>query len=329
MRKIVLYNTAVLSLNQGDHIIMESVKRHLAPVLQGNFVVEAPTHSPLFFPDQNNTPSFRQLKDFDLRFVGGTNLLAANRLHRQNTWNFRMCDAKCSANTVLVGVGSGPDAQKNINAYTQKFYDQVLSHRFAHSARDEATAELLRKMGFDAINTGCSTMWDLTKAHCAEIPTKRSDTVLFTVTDYAPDHEKDAQMLRILKKNYANVYAWIQGCDDKAYLDELDPGGDVQLVPPSLERLNHFLDETDCDYVGTRLHAGIKSMQKKKRSIIISIDNRARDMASTYQLNTLERDDISQLDSLINSSFATDVRIDEAAISGFMRQFDYLRKEYE
>ena len=67
------------------------------------------------------------------------------------------------------------------------------------------------------------------------------------------------------------------------------------LFLQKLDAYNQFLDEIDCNFVCTRLHAGIKAMQKMKRSIIISVDNRARDMAANYGLHVLERNQIENL----------------------------------
>ena len=58
-----------------------------------------------------------------------------------------------------------------------------------------------------------------------------------------------------------------------------------------------------------------------KRSIIISVDNRARDMAANYGLHVLERNQIENLGTKINQEFATDIRIDEVRIQEFLSQF--------
>lgn len=37
------------------------------------------------------------------------------------------------------------------------------------------------------------------------------------------------------------------------------------------------------DFVGTRLHGGIRAMQHKQRAIIIEIDNRAKEISSRFE----------------------------------------------
>ena len=81
-----------------------------------------------------------------------------------------------------------------------------------------------------------------------------------------------------------------------------------------------MLNEGNIDFVGTRLHAGIFAMQHKVRSVILAVDNRAADMAETYNLNVLRRDD-PRLESVLCGDIVTDVNIDEEAIAEFKQQF--------
>ena len=326
MKNIALLNTAVFSFNMGDYIIMESARKGLASILDGSFIVEIPTHSPMFhvreFGIRKNNSFFEKLQSFDYKFVCGTNLLAHNMKYKKTTWNINTRDTQYFGDTILLGVGTDP-SDEPVNAYTRKLYQQVLSSKYKHSVRDERTKQMLESLGYQAINTGCSTMWGLTKEHCKQIPTKKKDCVVFTLTDYAPAEKEDYKMIQILRENYETLYFWIQGFGDLEYLKKICKGDieSIQLISPTLDAYNQFLDETDCDFVGTRLHAGIKAMQKMKRSIIISVDNRARDMAANYGLHVLERNQIENLGTKINQEFATDIRIDEVRIQEFLSQF--------
>ena len=76
------------------------------------------------------------------------------------------------------------------------------------------------------------------------------------------------------------------------------------------------------DYIGTRLHAGIYAMQNFCRSIILIVDNRARDIKSTYNIVAIERDDIKDnLVKMINGKIDTRINIDEKAIQEWKSQF--------
>ena len=41
-----------------------------------------------------------------------------------------------------------------------------------------------------------------------------------------------------------------------------------------------LIQDTECDYIGTRLHGGIRALQHGRRSLILSVDNRAVVLAS-------------------------------------------------
>ena len=78
----------------------------------------------------------------------------------------------------------------------------------------------------------------------------------------------------------------------------------------------------DVDYIGTRLHAGIFALQKKKRSIILSVDERARDIDSTFNLKCINRDRIEErLEDRINTTFETNLNIDFSKIEIWEDQF--------
>ena len=70
--------------------------------------------------------------------------------------------------------------------YTLDFLLKILlSKTYLHSVRDEYTKDMLERIGIkNVINTGCPTMWSLTEEHCKQIPIKKSNSVVFTITDY-------------------------------------------------------------------------------------------------------------------------------------------------
>ncbi|MEI3046520.1 MAG: polysaccharide pyruvyl transferase family protein [Romboutsia timonensis] len=68
-------------------------------------------------------------------------------------------------------------------------YSKILSKNYIHSVRDERTKRFVEELGYKAINTGCPTMWKFNDEFCKEVPTKKSDKVIFTLTDYSHDRE--------------------------------------------------------------------------------------------------------------------------------------------
>ena len=49
---------------------------------------------------------------------------------------------------------------------------------------------------------------------------------------------------------------------------------------------------TEFDYVGTRLHAGILALNYRKRTLIIAVDNRAAEMKTDINLPVIARGDL-------------------------------------
>lgn len=305
---------------------MESVRKQLKDILEGNFVIEVPTHSPVFhvremikIPGKNNI-LVERLKNMDYKFICGTNLLSRNMFTRTKTWNITLPESKYLNNCIFVGVGAGKMGK--INKYTENLLKNVLSDKYIHSVRDEEAKKMLESIGLKAINTGCPTLWDLDEKHCSQIKTKKSNNVIFTLTDYKRDIEKDQQLINILNKNYEEIYFWIQGYNDYNYLKEFKNIDKIKIVGPSVKEYNEFLLKNECDFVGTRLHAGIKAMQNFKRAIIIIVDNRARSMKRDYNLNCIERENIeTQLEEYISKEIKTDIKLNKENIVKWKKQF--------
>lgn len=325
MKTIGLLNTSIRTFNQGDYIIVESVKREMRELLDSAFVVELPTHAPVarrsefgFRPYRN--ADFINLSKIEFSLLCGTNLIAKSVSRKWNQWNIQRGDTRIVNNVIAVGVGSAPGFS-GLDASAKKVYSRTFSLEYIHSTRDERTARLLRQCGLKAVNTGCATMWSLTEEHCSRIPTEKSDIVVTTITDYKKSANADAALLRLLKATYREVYLWIQGIGDMDYALSLGVEKDIRFIPPNLTAYDAFLTEHECDYVGTRLHAGIKAMQKGRRAIVIGVDNRSADIAATYDINYVARGEIEAIEAKIKSRFKTNVGIDERAIETFKDQF--------
>ena len=88
-----------------------------------------------------------------------------------------------------------------------------------------------------------------------------------------------------------------------------------------MDAFSEVLSRPDIEYVGTRLHAGMFAMQHKKRTIILAIDNRVRDMKKVYDLHVIERKEIEKLDDMIESTLPTDIRLKQENIDLWLSQF--------
>ncbi|WKG28839.1 polysaccharide pyruvyl transferase family protein [Priestia aryabhattai] len=320
MDNVLLLDTSVGSLNKGDDIIMACVRYHLSEIVEDDYLLTLPTHvSPFsWYQVARNSNRVKIYSEAKHKFVGGTNLLTMDMLTHFPQWNINIFNCGPLKGSILLGVGAGKG--NKITKYTKMLYKKVLSHEYIHSARDERTKTLLEEMGFKALNTGCATLWSLTPEFCKGIPTEKSDSAVFTLSHHSKDYIKDQLLIDVLNRNYKDVYFWVQDKKDLNYLKTLDNIKNIKIVPPTLESFQEILN-TNIDYIGTRLHGGIFAMRNKIRSIIIGIDERARGMGETYNLNQIDRNNLDNLEKMINSSIVTDVNVNFDIVNMWRDQF--------
>jgi polysaccharide pyruvyl transferase WcaK-like protein len=213
--------------------------------------------------------------------------------------------------------------QNKPNSYTESLYKAVLSNKYMHSVRDSYTKKMLASIGINnVINTTCPTLWQLSKEHCATIPTSKAKSVITTLTFYKRNVELDFKLLDILLRNYENVHLWIQGIEDLDYLKEILPDYErVKLVAPTMEAYNNLLDQDDVEYLGTRLHAGVRAIQKGKRALIVAVDNRAIEISKDTNLNVIDRNDVELVNDFINNEYVTDINLPIDNINAWKAQF--------
>ena len=317
---IINFNTSYGTRNLGDFIIVESVKKEMDFLFRNNFIYELPTHTPTITTLQNIDSAVKyECNKAELKFIDGTNIIKKSLFNLHPDWNISLLNKNPYKGAILVGAGMDGNFSR-VDCYTRFIYAKILSKKYVHSTRDEKTKRFLESIGLQAMNTGCPTMWSLTDEHCKKIPKNKAKNVVFTLTDYRKDYEKDLELIKILKKNYAKLYFFAQGSDDENYLNEILDSNDIEVLH-SLEAYREVLSRGNVDHVGTRLHAGIFALQNRVRSVIIIVDNRARDMKETYNIPSIERNKINSLNKLINSSIETRINIDTKCINKWKSQF--------
>lgn len=314
------FDTSVVSRNLGDQIIRQSIIDVLDQTVPSLRILISYTHEP------PGWKTARLAQRSELNIIGGTNCLTGQRL-RYSMWKIGTPSLLLGVRYILLGVGwyrhnNEPDL------ISSAIYRRALSRQYIHSCRDEYTTKVVRSMGLQAINTGCPTMWGLTADHCKLIPPTKSKTVVFTLTDYNKDKYSDIKMIQCLKNNYEQIFFWPQGLRDQDYLDSLiqTDRNSIAVLRPSLNAFDSFLESHQCDYVGTRLHAGIKALQHSRRSLIISIDNRAEELSRDTGIPILPRKTIGKLNHVLNESFAIEVKLPWSSINDWKNQFKHLQK---
>jgi len=257
----------------------------------------------------------------DYIFFGGANILTSRMLEYKQM-GFRLIDLIKMRRLILFGVGWW-QYQKHPDFYTSFFLRNLLDKKILHCVRDSYTHSMLSNIGIvNVLNTSCPTTWGLNKEHCISISNLKSENVIFTVTDYNQDFALDQSVLKILLANYKKVFIWIQGAGDLKYLEsfQLDLTR-VHIIPPRLRDYDFILKNEDCDYIGTRLHAGIRALQNKKRTMILAVDNRAVEISKDILLNVVLRKDLKSIEAFIEIPYKTDLNIPIDSIQKWKNQF--------
>lgn len=320
--KIIEFRPVISSNNIGDYIIQESISNLMNEMFGIHWTTPMPTRSKL------SKSNYWTIWESDLKFVCGTNLLSSD-MWNNIQWNLKLNDMHRLRDVILLGCG-WREYKTKPSFYTKKLFRHILSSKYLHSVRDSYTEHKLKEMGINnVVNTSCPTMWGLTTDMCKMIPKKKAASVITTLTDYSKDEALDKWLLHSLLNNYDNVIVWLQGGHDWELLKEYGVKDNVQIIPPSLEKYDEALNY-DVDYVGTRLHGGIRALNKGRRSLIIAVDNRAAAIAKDTNLPIVERGKIKEsLEELINSEFSTDIKLPEDNIKLWKNQFEKFKKEDE
>jgi polysaccharide pyruvyl transferase WcaK-like protein len=310
---IVIFDTAIGSGNLGDQIIMEAVNTEISNLFPDAFIYQVPTHSEI------GRYGRKLARQADLVFAGGTNLLFSHWSHSRQ-WKLDFADlAAIGRKLILMGTG-WTDYQSPPDWRARYAYRRLLSPHAMHSLRDSYSVAHLKTCGFRHVaNTGCPTLWKLGSPGAPS--NGKAATVIATLTDYRQAPEHDRTLLALLKTNYKRVLVWLQGSGDLDYLRQLDIPG-WEPINPSLKAYDAALSEgSPVDYVGTRLHAGIRAMQKGRRALILSVDNRAREMGRDFDLPVVERGDMAAIEHYLSAWPEPAVKLPVGTIAAWRGQF--------
>ena len=331
MSHIVLFdpalqdNNGVLSSNLGDCIISESTNLYLREIFGTDIeIYRYSTHTPL------SLKLLKNLKHSDYCFVGGSNLLSS-KISNYNQWKLFSNPSFFNyfypnlSKLILFGVGWW-QYQENPNFLTSRFYGKIFNGDFVHSVRDNYTLNKLKKIGIsNIINTSCPTTWNLNGRSADRLDTKPKNVIL-TLTDYSQNVELDNKLINILLKYYNNLFFFPQGKSDLLYLNSLDiykkNKNKFTILNENVLSLDIFTSDSDVDFIGTRLHGGIKCLQKNIQTLIIGIDNRANEIHKDINLPVVNRNDLMKIEQWINGNSSNGkISINQEAINIWKNQF--------
>ena len=310
---ISIFDTSIASYNIGNQIIMDAINLELKDMFPQAFFIKLPTED-----IKKNARKYNYISNSS--FVGGTNILNSDiRKYRQ--WDLSFHNIYRLSNIILMGCGWYQYENIPVTTYTKWAFNRILSKKYIHSVRDEYTKRKLEKIGIKAINTGCPTIWRLDQNILKSISPIKKNKVVITLTDYNRKPQRDKELLRICFQEYSEVYLFPQGTGDINYIKELGFLNDINFVEPNVESFNKLLESGEVDYIGTRLHAGIRALQKSVRSFIIGIDNRATEMSLDFNLPVINETRLSKLPSKINEKYSLELNIPWNAIKEWKSQF--------
>lgn len=277
---VALFDPAIATRNAGDEIIAEAARAEVAALFPTAFLARLPTHERL------GPRSWRLARQSRARIVAGSNILSP-RMPFDRQWRIRPWDLAAVRGLRLLAAGwRGEDERQR--PLSDAMLRALLARDGLHSVRDGQALRCLRARGVtNAVNTGCVTMWRLDPGALAALPAARARRVVTTVNAGRP-HPADRPVLELLLARYEEVWLWPQGIDDLALARELaqtHPG--LRLVGPTLAAYDALLARGEIDFVGNRLHGGIRALQHGRRALILEVDNRAREIARDTGLPTL------------------------------------------
>ena len=313
MQQITILDTATASTNLGDQIIMDAVRLELSELLPDAFAHTVASH------EYMGAKSRGLVRKSKFAIASGTNLLSS-RMWFRAPWKLSLRDGLLVHNVVLMGCG-WYQYQRRPDPYSSWLLRSVLSGSHLHAVRDSYSMANLAKIGItNVVNTSCPTLWRLTPEHCAALPKTKAKEVVTTVNTYIKDRDADRRMLELLSKHYDKVHLWVQTGTDWDYAQNLHPG--LTMLAPSLKAFDDLLEShPSLDYIGNRLHGGIRSLQMGRRAVIIEVDNRAAEMGRDFDLPTVGRTDFEKLKNLITNPFSIAVHPPLERIAKWKGQF--------
>ena len=192
---------------------------------------------------------------------------------------------------------------------TKILYRKTLKDNI-QSVRDSYTHEKLKECGVkNIINTSCPTTWELPSDF-----KKNSNSVILTLTDYNKSFIHDKYLIEILIKKYKKCFFWPQGIGDLNYLKELGYCKNFEILERNLSSYDDCLNTFSADMVGTRLHAGIRALQKGNKTLILSVDNRATEIKKDINIPVINRFDLTKIDHTLSKEIKINITSKEKEI---------------
>jgi exopolysaccharide biosynthesis predicted pyruvyltransferase EpsI len=297
-------NNGEPSDNLGDLIIHDSVKKLLEELFPGKEIIRISTHA--FLAKKEKMIVNNSL----YTFVGGTNILTSDIRHfprltpvkRKGFYLFPGFNK-----VILCGVGWATYDQQ-MDWATRFYYKSILRKNVLHSARDNYSVTKLKEAGFrNVLHTSCPTTWDINTSFSNKFNSSYGK-VLLMLTNYNKNEITDNKLMEtILHTDAHEIYFFPQSSLDSTYISTLpafkNNRSKFKLLDHKLSEFYSLISSVKLNYIGNRLHGGIKCLASDQPAMIISLDNRAIEMCKSIHLNVAERDDFSLVKKWISNEY--------------------------
>lgn len=294
MRNVVVLDPSIGSGNLGDSIIARAALEGIEEAFSGHRITRVALHQPL------GRPGRRLVGAADLVVFAGTNLLGPQIWLRRQFKAELHTLLRARRSIVLYGSGRNTTAQRP-DVISRALYRRILSPVFVHSVRDQQACRFLQAAGVtNVLVTGCPTTSrvqtrsrDLVVRNAAALSNRSGSSAIVAFTDYAPDVARDSVFLESLAGlGVRQVLFWPQGPGDAKYVSQVAAKAKLRnwsWLPPDLGSLGRALDEPGVAlFAGTRLHCAMFCIEHGVPAVLLPVDNRVLDFASTFPLMTVE-----------------------------------------
>lgn len=308
-RVIVVVDPGLATRNTGDQIISQAVRREFIAPLRaiGADVETVPMHGEL---GAHQRRLLRMASDV---VVCGTNLLSSHMRFR-NAWEWPRSDVELArGKATFLGVGWWQYQRSRVDRISRRWMSD-LAGRHDWAVRDDYSAAKLTEAGVPAVHVSCPTLWSQSE----QLLPGSQRRVVATVTDYNQNPDADRSLNELLSRHFEEVMYWPQGPGDERYLRGL-LGPEVALVESSLEAFEAAITVPSTAYVGLRLHGGIHALSMGAPTLILSIDNRAREISKSSGLRVLSRYAIREIAAMLQVGGCQQLAVPREAISAWKR----------
>lgn len=297
-------NNGAISNNLGDLIIYESIKEVLKEIFPEATIVRVSTHVEIGSTEK------KILKSADITFVGGSNLLCSNIRHfnrftpKKNKGFYLFPGFK---NTVLIGAGWNNYDQPPDWA-TKIYYRKILNKEYYQSLRDNYSVNQLNHIGLNKnLNTCCPTAWNLNTDFVNKFNPKLN-TILYTVNGFHNIRKIDENIIEIIfRSEPKDIFFFPQTTLDIEYFSTLEiykkNKKRFKIMGLRIEELLHLLKSIKLNYIGARLHSGIRCLKENNPTLILGFDNRAFEINKDTKLNVVDFTDLNTINNWVMGKY--------------------------